>query len=100
MQDIYARLVRRYDDSHQMLESAQSWRFFGWPMFGGGLVPLIFLFVLARTERTKSLQLLLQAIPPWAVLCAFALCAAGLYMVVLSLLLDKAARWARKSGHF
>ena len=38
MHDIYSWLVRRYDDSHQMLESARSWRFFGWlriPRDGG-----------------------------------------------------------------
>ena len=100
MHDIYAWLVRRYDDSHQMVESARSWRFFGWPLLAAGLIPLVFVTMLASNQRTQSVELLLQAIPSWALLGASVLFAAGLYMVAYSILLGGAARWARKAGHF
>ena len=100
MHDIYAWLVRRYDDSHQMVESARSWRLFGWPLLAAGLIPLVFVTMLASNQRTQSVELLLQAIPSWALLGALALFVTGLYLVGYSLLLGGAARWARKSGHF
>lgn len=100
MHDIYSWLVRRYDDSHQMLESARSWRFFGWPLLAVGLIPLVFVTMLASSERTRPLELLLQAIPSWTLLGASGLFVTGLYMVAYSILLGAAARWARKAGHF
>ena len=100
MRDIYSWLVRRYDDSHQLLESARSWRFFGWPLLAVGLVPLVFMMTLASSERPRPLDLVLQAIPSELVLGALVLCLAGLYMVAFSVLLSSAARWARKAGHF
>lgn len=100
MHDIYSWLVRRYDDSHQMLESARSWRFFGWPLLAAGLLPLAFTMALASSERPKPVDMLLQAIPSELVLGALVLSVTGLYMVAFSVLLAKAARWARKAGHF
>ena len=100
MHDIYAWLVRRYDDSHQMLESARSWRFFGWPLLAAGVIPLVFVTMLASNHRTQPVELLLQAIPSWALLGASVLFIAGLYMVAYSILLNCAAHWARKAGHF
>lgn len=83
-----------------MLESARSWRFFGWPLLAAGLIPLVFVTVLASNQRTQPVELLLQAIPSWALLGALALFVAGLYMVAYSILLGEAARWARRAGHF
>ena len=98
MHDIYSWLVRRYDDSHQMLESARSWRFFGWPLLAAGLLPVVFTTTLASSERTKQLDLVLQTIPPELMWGALVLCVTGLYMVVFSVLLTSAARWLARQA--
>ena len=100
MLEIYAWLTSRYDNSHDMRESARGWYTLGGvlTLLGGG--PLLIGVALASVRSDgKIFMAIFPALPQWAALSAYVALVVGCYTLAYGVVLSRAAKWARRCYH-
>lgn len=97
MNEVFAWLVYRYESSVVMRDAAKEWDIVFRVLFPLGLLPLVLMLWEMPATPLNPIAVLVQQLPAWAPLAAFAATLIGGFAGIYSVLLYWAAKKAKRA---